>query len=138
MQKIKKLITQYKEIIFYLVFGVLTTLVNIITYSIATEWFSINYQVSNIISWIVSVTFAFITNKLFVFESKKIEKTTLIREGISFYGFRVISLGMDMLVMYIMVSILTMNDLFAKIISNVIVIVVNYVFSKLFVFKKNQ
>ena len=87
---------------------------------------------SNAIAWIISVLFAFITNKLFVFESKG----NVLKESISFFIVRLISLGLDMLCMYLLISVLSTNELLSKIITNVIVIILNYVFSKIFVFKK--
>ena len=119
----KELFIKYKEVIMYLIFGVLTTLVNIIT-----------HYISNIIAWIISVTFAFITNKLYVFESKTNDK--ILKEIISFYSLRLFSLGIDIFTMYIMVSILSIDDLIAKVVANVIVIVINYITSKLITFKK--
>ena len=92
-------------------------------------------QIANVISWIVSVLFAYVTNRLFVFKSKqKIVK----KEAISFIGSRVLTLLLDMLTMYVLVSILHINDKIGKIIAQFIVIVGNYVISKLFVFKKNK
>lgn len=130
----KELFIKYKEVIMYLIFGVLTTLVNIITYYISTKIFLIDYQISNIIAWIISVTFAFVTNKLYVFESKTNDK--ILKEIISFYSLRLFSLGIDIFTMYIMVSILSIDDLIAKVVANVIVIVINYITSKLITFKK--
>ena len=131
----KELFIKYKEVIMYLIFGVLTTLVNIITYYISTKIFLIDYQISNIIAWIISVTFAFITNKLYVFESKTNDK--ILKEIISFYSLRLFSLGIDIFTMYIMVSILSIDDLIAKVVANIIVIVINYITSKLITFRKN-
>lgn len=132
------LIKKQKELILYLVFGVLTTVVNIVTYYVCTKICHIDYQISNIISWIISVTFAYITNKLYVFESKGKDKKETIKEMLSFYWFRVLSLGIDLLGMYLMFSVLSINDMIAKVISNVVVIILNYVFSKLFTFKNNE
>lgn len=125
----------YKEIFSYLFFGVLTTLVNIITYYIFKQYLNINYQVANIIAWIISVTFAFITNKIFVFISINNFKKT-IKEMFSFYGFRLLSLGFDITIMFVAISVLNINDLVSKVISNIVVIIINYLFSKIFIFKK--
>lgn len=133
----KKIILKYQEIILYLLFGFLTTLVNILIYYICTKILNIDYQISNIIAWIISVTFAFITNKIFVFASKNNIKKT-ITEMISFYSFRLISLGFDIAIMFIAVSLINMNDILAKVLSNIFVIIINYIFSKLFIFKKNK
>ena len=133
---IKELIKKYKEIIMYLVFGVLTTLVNIVSFYIMDEC-NINLYVNNTIAWILSVLFAYITNKLFVFESKSLEPKVVIKEGLSFFGFRLISYFMDMLCIFIMVDIFSINKMISKIVGNVIVIIANYIFSKLFIFRKD-
>lgn len=121
-----------REVLTYLIFGALTTIINIITYFLLTDVMNINYLFSNVIAWFLSVTFAYITNKLFVFEKSS---RKVLEEAISFYGFRVASLGIDSIIMYSMVSIFKINDLLSKIVANVVVIIVNYIFSKLFTFK---
>ena len=133
---IKELIKKYKEIIMYLVFGVLTTLVNIVSFYIMDKC-NINLYVNNTIAWILSVLFAYITNKLFVFESKSLEPKVVIKEGVSFFGFRLISYFMDMFCIFIMVDIFSINKMISKIVGNVIVIIANYIFSKLFIFRKD-
>lgn len=133
---IKELIKKYKEIIMYLIFGVLTTLVNIVSFYIMDKC-NINLYVNNTIAWILSVLFAYITNKLFVFESKSLEPKVVIKEGLSFFGFRLISYFMDMFCIFIMVDIFSINKMISKIVGNVIVIIANYIFSKLFIFRKD-
>lgn len=120
----------------YLIFGVLTTLVNIVSFYIMDKC-NINLYVNNTIAWILSVLFAYITNKLFVFESKSLEPKVVIKEGLSFLSFRLISYFMDMLCIFIMVDIFSINKMISKIVGNVIVIVANYIFSKLFIFRKD-
>ncbi len=137
LNKLLELYKKYKEIINYLIFGVLTTVVSIGTYALFTKLFSINYLVSNILSWILAVLFAFITNKLFVFESKSKDKKQVTKEMINFFFFRIISLGIEMIIMYTFVDLLSINDLITKVIAQIIVILSNYIFSKVFVFKKN-
>lgn len=134
---IKELIKKYKEIIMYLIFGVLTTLVNIVSFYIMDKC-KINLYVNNTIAWILSVLFAYVTNKLFVFESKSLEPKVLIKEGLSFFGFRLISYFMDMICIFLMVDIFKINKMISKIVGNVIVIIANYIFSKLFIFKKKE
>ena len=135
--KILQLLKKYKVIILYLVFGVLTTLINIATYTLLTKVFNINYLISNIIAWILSVIFAYITNKLYVFESKSFKKSILLKEILSFFAARLFSLGVDMSFMYITIGILKYNDILMKVLSNIIVIILNYVFSKFIIFKKD-
>ncbi|MBE6149212.1 MAG: GtrA family protein [Firmicutes bacterium] len=131
-----KLYKKYEEIINYLIFGVLTTIVSIITYFICSKIFNINYLISNIISWILSVLFAFITNKLYVFKSKNKNKNIIIKELISFFSSRIFTFLIDMGLMYILVSILKVDDMLSKLVTQIIVIVLNYILSKLYVFKK--
>lgn len=126
---------KYEEIIKYLLFGVLTTLVSILSYALFTRLFNINYLISNVLSWILAVLFAFITNKLYVFKSETNNKD-LLKEIIKFFEFRILSLLIELVIMYLFVDILKLNDMIVKIIAQVIVIVLNYVFSKVFVFKK--
>jgi len=126
----------FRELFLYLIFGGLTTVINIFVYFVLARVFAINYQVSTVIAWILSVLFAYGTNKLFVFESKNESKREDFRELISFFAFRILSLGIDMGSMYLFVQVLSIDDLISKIIANVIVVIVNYLFSKLFIFKK--
>ena len=132
--KLFDLYKKYKEIINYLIFGGLTTLISIFTYALFAKVFHIDYLISNVLSWIIAVLFAYITNKIFVFESKSKKN---IKEITSFFFFRVVSLIMEMVILYIFVDMLHIDDLVTKIIAQIIVIVSNYVFSKVFVFKKD-
>lgn len=132
----KELIKKYKSIISYLFFGVCTTLVNIVVYYLCAHSVGMTTVISTVIAWIASVLFAFITNKLYVFESKSFEKKLLLREGISFFGCRLATGILDLVIMYISVDLLDMQDIFMKILSNVLVIVLNYICSKLVIFKK--
>lgn len=121
-----------KELIAYIIFGVLTTAVNIITYFLFVDVFAVNYIISNIIAWFVSVLFAYITNRIWVFESKD---DNIIKEIVLFYGGRIFSGVVDTGLMYLFIDILATGDVFAKIVVQVIVVVLNYVFSKFIVFK---
>ena len=132
------LIKKYKELILYGVFGVLTTVVNIAVYYVFTNFIGVNYLISNAFAWFLSVLFAYITNKLFVFNSKSFEAKGIIKEGIAFFGARAFSGVLDMTIMYIFVDLLTMNDFIVKIISNILVILINYFLSKYWIFKKDE
>lgn len=140
MEKIKELIKKVctKEVILYIVFGVLTTLVSLVTYKLCVVTFlnaenALQLQIANIIAWIVSVAFAYVTNRKFVFESKNSNK---LQEASKFVTSRIATLLMDMLIMFIGVTLLKFNDGIIKLVSQVVIIVANYVFSKIFVFKK--
>jgi len=134
LNKLLDLYKKYKEIINYLIFGGLTTLISIVTYALFAKVFNIDYLISNVLSWIIAVLFAYITNKIFVFESKSKKN---IKEITSFFFFRIVSLLIEMIILYIFVDMLHIDDLVTKIIAQIIVIVSNYVFSKVFVFNKN-
>ena len=136
--KIIELYKKYAEIINYLIVGALTTLVSIAIYGIFTKIFHVNYMLSNIISWIGSVSFAYITNKIFVFKSKCENKKAILIEIYQFFKYRFLSLIIDILLMYAFVEILNIDDMISKIIVQVIVIALNYIFSKLFVFKNKE
>lgn len=138
LEKIKNIYLKYKEVINYLIFGVFTTIVSlasyyILTYSLLDANNEVELQIANVISWIISVVFAYITNRKYVFDSNN---ENIFKEITSFVGSRLITLFMDMLIMYIGVSILGQNDKIFKLTSQVIVIIGNYLFSKIFVFKK--
>ena len=129
---IKKVIN--KETISYVVFGVLTTVINIVVFNLCE--YIMDYKVANVIAWIAAVALAFVTNKLYVFESKSWEIKLVGKEAAGFIGARLVSLAADMLFMIFAVEYLHMMKLLAKIISNVFVMIINYVFSKLVIFKK--
>ena len=124
-----------KEVISYLIFGVLITVVNIVVYYVFNTWLQVNYLVSNAIAWIASVLFAYITNRKYVFGSKN---TSMINELVKFIGARLSTGIMDMILMWLLVDVLSMNSMVSKIVVNVLVIVLNYVLSKVFVFKKEE
>ncbi len=126
---------RYREVLWYLFFGACTTLLNILTFLFARK-IKIAVYPSNVIAWVVGVLFAFVTNKIFVFESKGKGFQKWLMESLSFFGFRLLSLAFDMGMMYVLIDVCQAPELFSKIVSNIVVIILNYVFSKLFVFKK--
>ncbi|BAP86293.1 membrane protein [Paucilactobacillus hokkaidonensis JCM 18461] len=138
MKKIRLTYTHYASVINYLFFGGLTTLINIGVFTMFNQFTSLNYQLANIIAWFLSVLFAYITNKLWVFSSKTNTRTALAREIASFFLFRGLSLLLDILIMWIGISLLNYNPLIVKIIDNIIIVAANYVFSKLFIFKSTK
>lgn len=122
----------------YLVFGALATAVNIGVYSLCFYLFNISNSISNVIAWIVAAVFAYYTNKVLVFESKVNTKKELLKEATSFFGCRLLTLAIDQAIMVITVDKLKFNGFIMKVIANVIVIILNFVFSKLFIFKKDN
>ena len=131
-----ELIKKYKEIIVYLIFGVLTTLLNLGCFALCFGVLNIPNVPSNIIAWIVAVVFAFITNKLFVFESRSFEGKVLLREFIEFISARLATGILEIAIMFVSVDVLKGNAYIFKFITIVIVTVLNYVFSKVIIFKK--
>ena len=140
MDKIKDLYLKYKEIINYLIFGVLTTVVSLVTYYICVYTFinpedAVQLQIANVISWIFGVAFAYVTNRRFVFESNEKNK---LKEASKFVTSRIATLLMDMAIMFIGVTLLKFNDKIVKLVSQVVVIVANYLLSKIVVFNKGE
>ena len=127
----------YKEVINYLIFGALCTIVNFVSYFLFARVLGIEEVASSGLSWFCSVLFAYITNKLFVFESKTNTKSEFLKEILSFFLARVLSgILCDVGTFALMVKVFKINDIFSKVVTQVMVIIVNYIFSKLFVFKK--
>lgn len=129
-----------REVIMYLIFGVLTTVVALAVYyglifTVLNPESAIQLQIANILSWVAGVIFAYITNRKYVFESKETNKA---KEISKFVTSRLSTLFLDMLVMLIGVTLLKANDKIIKLISQVLVIVANYILSKIFVFKKEK
>ena len=144
MQKIKEIYFKYKEVINYLIFGVLTTIVSLavkylLLFTIFDASNALELQVAVIISWIAACLFAYITNRIWVFESKS---KKIIKEMITFFVARLSTLGLEMLIMFIFVTALGLNsDIWVivwTLVSQVLVIVGNYILSKLIVFKNKK
>lgn len=127
---------KYHEVIMYLVFGVLTTLVNIITYYVLYNFCRVGNVLSTTWAQVLSILFAYITNKLWVFNSKSWKFSLICYEIISFFGFRAVSALFDIGFMWVTVSLMNIWPLGMKITSNVIVVIMNYLASKLMIFKK--
>ena len=127
-----------REAILYLLFGGFTTLINIVSYSLLYYAAGFSNTLSNILAWIVSVAFAYITNKLFVFENKSFALPKLFVELFSFFSCRLLTGILDLGIMFLFVDVLLMNALLIKVISNVVVIILNYVASKFLIFKRRK
>lgn len=141
-----------KETILYIVFGILTTLVNFVVYILCNHalknidienyktlnfiFIGKSYLISNTIAWIIAVIFAFVTNKFFVFESKDTQIKLLVKEFFIFIGARIFSLLIEQLGLYILIDILLQKEFTSKIIISIIIVIINYFFSKLIVFNK--
>jgi len=144
MNKLKELFVKYKEILLYLIFGGLTTVVSWGTYIIFVKYMGMAITPGKALSWVCAVLFAFVTNKLWVFESKSWAPKTAIRELVSFFGARaatgaleifgvpaLVKLGMDQ-------QVFGTDGMLANIVVSVVVVILNYVFSKLLIFRKSK
>lgn len=138
MKKLKELYKRYKEIINYILVGGMTTVIGLVIYyllvfSILDPSQPIELQIANVCSWIGAVTFAYFTNRKYVFESQNQNK---VKEASQFVLSRVATLLIDMGGMFLLVTLLNLNDKISKLIIQIVVIVLNYIFSKLIVFKR--
>lgn len=133
--KIKSLIAQHWEVLSYLIFGVLTTAVNYLVYLPVYNLLGLSAALSNAIAWVVAVAFAYLTNKPFVFKSHDWSAKTVIPELTKFVGCRVASGAAETLILLVTVDLLHWNGNIWKIITSVLVVVMNYIASKLVVFK---
>ncbi|MBP3657012.1 MAG: GtrA family protein [Clostridia bacterium] len=130
------------ELVSYLFAGVATTLVNYVVYYIVTRPFgwlipeAMLTTVGTCIAWVLAVLFGYVVNKVFVFHTKSATRMELLREFGSFVAMRLVSFGMELALMFLTVDILGLNDLVMKLVINILVIIANYVFSKLFIFRK--
>lgn len=119
------------EIIRYLFWGVATTVVNIVSYYLFSQ-FIVGIFIPTTIAWIISIIFAYVTNTLFVFKETRLK----IKQFVEFTLSRLSTLVIEIILMYVLVNLIFIDDMIAKIVANVVVIILNYVISKLFVFKK--
>lgn len=138
IEQIKELYEKYKELINYVIVGVMTTVVSLVAYYGCVLTFldpdsAVQLQIANIISWIAAVTFAYFTNRKYVFDS---QNQNVLQEAAKFYASRLGTLLIDMGIMFVGVTVLSFNDKIVKLVVQVVVIVANYVISKFFVFKK--
>ena len=144
MNRIKEFYLKHKQIILYMVYGTATTIVNWVVYTVLVEALNLGMTVSNAIAWVLAVLFAFVTNKLFVFESHRLDFRALLSEAASFFCSRAISGVIDVFapsLLYkigVTFSFLGIKGFGAKLIVSVIVIVLNYLFSKFIVFRRKK
>ena len=138
MEYICKLIKQYWDVISYLFFGVLTTLVNFLVYFPLYNWLNLSGLLSNVIAWIVAVAFAFVTNKPFVFKSYDWSASVVWPELTKLIGCRLASGLLETVAIWLFVDQLAKNGNWVKIIVSVLVVILNYIFSKCIVFIKKE
>jgi putative flippase GtrA len=151
MKKVIDLFKKHRELLVYLIFGVLTTAVNLATFYAMESLTDISYLINNAVAWVVGVVFAFVTNKIFVFESKSWKPSVAGKEAVEFLGARLFSFGVEEVGLWLLVDIIGLasftktilgfnisGELISKVILAIVVVILNYVFSKLIIFKKKS
>lgn len=126
---------KHEEGINYLIFGFLAFVLNYILYFIFADAIAMHYMAATGVSWVLTVVFAYWTNRNFVFKSQNKEKTSVLKEFISFIGARVATEVLELVLMYVMVDLCSINDKISKLVCQVLVILANYVLSKIWIFK---
>lgn len=126
---------KHRSLVAYLVFGGLTTVVNFLLFGLLTSAVSCPYLISNVIAWFGSVLFAYVTNRRWVFTTHAATTKAQVREVASFFWYRALSLGVDELIMLVGVTLLGGNALLVKLIDQVVIVLINWVFSKYLIFK---
>lgn len=129
---------KYKEILLYLFFGAWTFLISILTYAIFEQKCGMNELIANVISWLIAVLFAFATNYVWVFPAEGNTQGNLVEQMIKFYMGRLFTLGVEEGILALFVTGLHMNSIAVKVVAQVVVIVLNYIISKLLIFARKE
>ena len=129
---------KYKEILLYIFFGGLTTVISIASYWMFNQAIGINELIANVLSWILSVLFAFVTNLIWVFQVSIISIRDFLKQILSFYEGRLLTLALEEVFLFLFITILGFPSMITKIFAQVVVMVGNYVISKCWVFKKEK
>ena len=138
MDKLRQLIKKHWDILAYLFFGGLTTLVNFLVYAPLFYWIHLSAALSNVLAWVVAVAFAYLTNKPFVFKSHDWSAKTVFPELGKFVGCRIGSGLLETAVLALTVDVLAWNGILMKALVSILVVVLNYIGSKLLVFRKSD
>ena len=136
IEKLRSLIEKYWDVLSYLFFGVLTTVVNYLIYLPVYNFCGFSAALSNMIAWVVAVIFAFLTNKPFVFKSNDWSAKTVVPELTKFVSCRIASGVLETVILFLAVDCMNWNGNIWKLVTQVLVIIINYVGSKLLVFRK--
>lgn len=135
---LQKMLTRYRELILYVFFGGVTTLVNFAAYWLFTDVLHVHYLVSNVLAWLLSVIAAFVSNKAVVFADARVTPGVVAAQFLSFAGFRAATGALETGLLWVGVDCLRINDKIIKLAAAVIVVVTNYIFSKLVIFRKSK
>lgn len=137
-KELLELARRSQSVIAYLVFGVLTTAVNVVSYWFCTRALNLTTMPSTVIAWVLAVSFAYVTNRRWVFHSEEHGFAGIFSEIVRFFSARLATGVVDWLCMYLFVDVFKFDDLIIKVVTNVIVIILNYVASKLVVFRSSK
>ena len=124
---------KHKSLLLYLFFGALTTLVSILSFALLLPY--MDALAANVLSWVAAVTFAYVTNRIWVFASKE-KGAGILKEGLAFYGGRLFTLGLEEAILYVLITLMHIAPMTVKILTQFVVLALNYLISKLLVFKK--
>lgn len=144
IEYIKTMYKKYEEAINYLFFGFLSFLVNMVAYAAAARVLGADNEkvilvlIATSFAWVIAVLFAYWTNRTFVFKSRITDKAGVSKEFMTFVSARIVTGILELIIMYVMVDIMDIDDMISKFVCNVVVIISNYIFSKLWVFKKKE
>lgn len=127
---------KHEEGINYLIFGFLAFVLNYVLFFFFESLLHMNYMLATVFSWVLTVVFAYWTNRTFVFKSKSEGTSSLLKEFTSFIGARIATELLELLLMYLMVDLAGINSYIAKLVGQTIVIITNYILSKIWIFKK--
>lgn len=129
---------KHEEGINYLIFGFLAFVLNYILYFLFADAMQMHYMAATVLSWVLTVVFAYWTNRTFVFKSQNKDTGSVVKEFVSFIGARIATEVLELVLMYVMVDLLSINDKISKLVCQVLVILANYVLSKIWIFKKSS
>ena len=129
---------KFWELFWYCFFGAVGTLVNILIFYLLSKMQNVHYLIANLVAWMFSVAFAFVTNKIWVFNSKLWIFSVWVKECIQFIFARIGTCVFDMGYMFFAISLLHFDETISKVVANVIVMILNYILSKIWIFKKNN
>ena len=129
---------KHEEGINYLIFGFLAFVLNYILYFVFADAMQMHYMAATVLSWVLTVVFAYWTNRTFVFKSQNKDTGSVVKEFVSFIGARIATEVLELVLMYVMVDLLSINDKISKLVCQALVILANYVLSKIWIFKKSD
>lgn len=129
------LYAKYKSVLLYIFFGGLTTVISIGSFALCNQWLMVNELIANVISWICAVSFAYATNRVWVFRSSAKGARQILSEALSFFSGRLVTLGIEEVMLLVFVTMARMNGMVIKVIAQFVVLVLNYFISKLVVFR---